>query len=62
MQELRAAISVVAERNDVDHSRFGLWGTNIGAYAAIAVAESDPRVRALVWNRPMIARRTWCAC
>ena len=56
VQELRAAISVVAERSDVDRSRFGLWGTNVGAYAAIAVAESDPRVRAVsvesVYDRP----------
>lgn len=56
VQELRAAISVVAERNDVDRSRFGLWGTNVGAYAAVAVAESDPRVRALsvesAYDRP----------
>jgi pimeloyl-ACP methyl ester carboxylesterase len=54
--ELRAAISAIAERQDVDRSRFGLWGTNLGAYAAVAVAEGDSRVRALavesVYDRP----------
>ena len=46
--ELRAAIAALARRDDVDRTRFGLWGTDIGAYAAIAAAEADPRVRALV--------------
>jgi len=47
-QELRAAIDTLAQRNDVDPSRYGLWGTNLGAYAAIAEAETDRRVRAIV--------------
>jgi uncharacterized protein len=46
--ELRAAIDVIAKRNDVDPTRFGLWGYNLGAYAALREAEKDPRVRALV--------------
>ncbi|GEM_PF-286717 len=45
--ELRAALAAVAQRNDVDRSRFGLWGVNLGAYVAIAVAAADPRVRAI---------------
>jgi pimeloyl-ACP methyl ester carboxylesterase len=56
VQELRAVISAVSARPDVDHSRFGVWGTNVGAYAAVAVAEADPRVRALavesLYDRP----------
>jgi len=56
VQELRAAIAALAERSDLDRSRFGLWGTNLGSYAAVALAESDPRVRALavesVYDRP----------
>jgi pimeloyl-ACP methyl ester carboxylesterase len=32
----------------VDQARFGVWGYNLGAYAALKEAESDPRVRALV--------------
>jgi hypothetical protein len=32
----------------VDPSRFGVWGYNLGAYAALREAEKDPRVKALV--------------
>ena len=45
--EVRAAIDTLAKRNDVDAARFGLWGYNLGAYAALREAEKDPRVRAL---------------
>jgi len=45
--EVRAAIDAIAKRNDVDATRFGLWGYNLGAYAALREAENDPRVRAL---------------
>jgi hypothetical protein len=54
--ELRAAIAAIAARPDVDHTSFGVWGTNLGAYAAVGAAEVDPRVRALavesVYDRP----------
>jgi predicted alpha/beta-fold hydrolase len=46
--EVRAAIDTIVRRNDVDPVRFGLWGYNLGAYAALREAELDPRVRALV--------------
>jgi pimeloyl-ACP methyl ester carboxylesterase len=46
--EVRAAIDTIAKRNDVDPSRFGLWGYNLGAYAALREAEKDPRVHAIV--------------
>ncbi|PYU24059.1 MAG: hypothetical protein DMG32_14765 [Acidobacteria bacterium] len=56
VQELRAALSALAQRTDVDKSRFGLWGTDMGSYAALSLAESDPRVRAIaiesVYDRP----------
>ena len=45
--ELSAAMAAVSRRDDVDRSRFGLWGTDLGGYAALAVAEADPRVKAL---------------
>ena len=45
--ELRAAIVAVGHRDDVDRTRFGLWGTDLGGYAALSVAESDPRVKAI---------------
>jgi uncharacterized protein len=46
--EVRAAIDAIARRNDVDPTRFGLWGYNLGAYAALREAEHDKRVRAMV--------------
>src|SRR5215475_11717022 len=56
VDEVRAALDVLAARPDVDPSRFGLWGYNLGAYAALREAEMDKRVRALVldsvYDRP----------
>jgi hypothetical protein len=46
--EVRAAIDIISKRTDVDPARFGLWGYNLGAYAALREAEKDPRVHALV--------------
>src|ERR1700721_382200 len=46
--EVRAAVDTVAARNDVDPARIGLWGYNLGAYAALREAENDHRVRAIV--------------
>ncbi|MCL4522514.1 MAG: alpha/beta fold hydrolase [Acidobacteria bacterium] len=47
-QELLAAINTIAARDDVDRTRFGVWGTSVGAYAAASAAGSDPRIRAIV--------------
>jgi pimeloyl-ACP methyl ester carboxylesterase len=46
--ELRAAIDELAKRGDVDPQSFGVWGYNLGAYAALREAENDKRIRALV--------------
>ena len=46
--EVRAAIDTLAQRIDVDPARFGLWGYNLGAYAALSEAEKDPRVRTII--------------
>ncbi len=46
--EVRAAVDTVATRNDIDPARFGMWGYNLGAYAALREAENDRRVRAIV--------------
>jgi pimeloyl-ACP methyl ester carboxylesterase len=46
--EVRAAIDALAARTDVDAKSFGLWGYNLGAYAALREAEGDRRVRAIV--------------
>jgi pimeloyl-ACP methyl ester carboxylesterase len=45
--EVLTAIAAMAARNDVDHSRIGLWGANMGGYAALAAAAADRRVRAV---------------
>jgi pimeloyl-ACP methyl ester carboxylesterase len=54
--ELQAAVDALAKRDDVDKTHFALWGDNLGAYAALAVAEKDPVIRALilesVYDRP----------
>src|SRR5712671_2450407 len=46
--EVRAAVDLLAARPDLDPTRFGLWGYNLGAYAALREAERDKRIRALV--------------
>lgn len=54
--ELKAAIDVIGQRNDVDPNTFGIWGYNLGAYVALREAENDKRVHALildsVYDRP----------
>jgi pimeloyl-ACP methyl ester carboxylesterase len=44
--ELESAIRTLATRNDVDPKHFGLWGTDMGAYAVLEAAEADHRVAA----------------
>jgi alpha-beta hydrolase superfamily lysophospholipase len=55
-RELKAALDGLAQRDDVNKSSFAIWGTNLGGYAALAVAENTPTVRALilesVYDRP----------
>src|SRR5947209_8407236 len=46
--ELRKAVDTLAARDDLDPTRFGLWGYNLGAYAALLEAEGDKRIRALI--------------
>src|SRR5258708_7958219 len=46
--EVSAAVDLLAARTDLDSRRFGLWGYNLGAYAALREAENDKRIRALV--------------
>lgn len=48
VSQLRAAIDAVANRGDVDVTRFGVWGANMGAYVGLAEATNDPRIRAIV--------------
>jgi pimeloyl-ACP methyl ester carboxylesterase len=46
--DLLAAIDVVTRQPDVNPNRVGVFGTSVGGYAALAAAESNPKVRALV--------------
>ncbi|MGH9746619.1 MAG: alpha/beta hydrolase [Candidatus Acidiferrales bacterium] len=50
--ELAAAIQALSRRDDVDPKRFGVWGVNMGGYAALEVAATDPRIVALVVDDP----------
>jgi pimeloyl-ACP methyl ester carboxylesterase len=45
--ELGSAIQALSSRDDVDPRRFGLWGVDMGGYASLRVASTDPRVAAL---------------
>lgn len=55
-KQLIAAINELARRDDVDRERFGVWGANLGGYAAVSAAAADPRIRAFavesVYDRP----------
>jgi pimeloyl-ACP methyl ester carboxylesterase len=46
--ELRSAIQALSGRDDVDPRHFGLWGVDMGGYAALEVATSDTRTAAFV--------------
>jgi uncharacterized protein len=45
--ELRSAVQALSTRDDIDPQHFGLWGVDMGGYATLKVASSDPRVAAL---------------
>lgn len=55
-KELQAAVSTMLARSDVDNTRIGIWGADIGAYAAMSVALTEKRVKALavdsVYDQP----------
>ena len=45
--ELRSAVQTLSTRDDVNVHKFGLWGVDMGGYAALEVATSDPRIAAV---------------
>ena len=45
--EVLSAIQMLAKRTDVDRSRFGAWGTDLGAYSILIAATTDARIRSL---------------
>jgi pimeloyl-ACP methyl ester carboxylesterase len=44
---LLALIEELSRRNDLDGTRFGLWGADLGGYAAFSAAATEPRVKAM---------------
>ncbi|HKF52445.1 MAG TPA: alpha/beta fold hydrolase [Candidatus Acidoferrales bacterium] len=55
-QQLLAAVHGLEQRDDIDRTRFGVWGTDLGAYAAVAAAGQEPRIESLaldsVYDQP----------
>jgi pimeloyl-ACP methyl ester carboxylesterase len=47
-QELKSAVQALSTRDDVDPQHFGLWGVDMGGYAALEEASGDPRISALI--------------
>jgi pimeloyl-ACP methyl ester carboxylesterase len=39
-------VQALSTRGDVDPKRFGLWGMDMGGYAVLEVASTDPRIAA----------------
>lgn len=54
--QLLAAIHGLQQRDDIDRLRFGVWGTDLGAYAAVSAAGQEPRIEAVavdsVYDQP----------
>src|ERR1700734_3184894 len=46
--ELRWAIQTLSTRDEVDPKHFAIWGTDMGAYAALEVATTDRRVTSFI--------------
>lgn len=53
---LLALIRELAQRTDLDGTRLGVWGADMGGYAALAAAASEPRIKAVavdsVYDQP----------
>lgn len=53
-EDLRAAVSYLRTRPEVDPDRIGLWGVSLGGMVAIQAAVFDQRVKAVVAHSPSI--------
>lgn len=55
-QQLLAAIRGLETRGDIDRTRFGVWGSDLGAYAALEAAGQEPRIESValdsVYDQP----------
>lgn len=55
VEDIRAAISYVRSRSDVDHDKIGLWGSSYSGGHALYVAAIDRRVKCVVAQVPTIS-------
>ena len=46
--DMLQALEILRNRSEIDASRVGIWGVDVGAYAALRAAASVPEVRAVV--------------
>ncbi len=49
-EQLLAAIRGLEQREDIDRTRFGVWGTDLGAYAALSAAGQEPRIQSVAMD------------
>jgi pimeloyl-ACP methyl ester carboxylesterase len=49
-EQLLAAVHGLEQRDDIDRSRFGVWGTDLGAYAALSAAGQEPRIESIAMD------------
>jgi uncharacterized protein len=54
IEDYKAAISYVETRNDVDPQRIGLWGISYSGGHVLILGATDPRVRCIVANIPVV--------
>ncbi len=47
---VRSAIDMIMKRPEINPHRVGVYGTTLGAYAALVAAEHDPRITALAMD------------
>jgi len=59
IRDIRAAITFVQSRAEVDAERVGLWGTSFGGGNAVAAAALDERVRCVVANIGVMRGERW---
>ena len=59
IRDIRAAITYVQSRGEVDAKKIGLWGTSFGGGNAVAAAAADQRVRCLVANIAVMRGTRW---
>lgn len=57
-EDLRAAVRAVRRADDVDGSALSLWGVDVSAGHALAVAGEDPRIRSVVARCPVVEGAT----